>query len=236
MKKLAVLIAAAIVLAGCQRTQWVRANTTAQQFNADKYQCEIEARRMYPSTAGQPIGNPTYSTNCYGSGNNLNCTSQQNQQMRSWYDTNAYPRARMEEQCLKARGYYQQVVDENRSGNSGANIAGGGHRTTSDVKSKYGNSIPQTVAERDGCANPYPMTGKSSEMLFVFQCDDKSTFTVVCDSERWNRNCKTVKQNANINHTPQSHKLNRCKISDGSYRKLTPSECEQIGGSVISFD
>ena len=110
MKKLFVLIVAAIVLAGCQRTQWVRANTTAQQFNADKYQCEIEATRMYPNTAGQPIGNPSYSTNCTGYGNTLNCTSQQNQPMRSWYDTNAYPRARMEEQCLKARGYYQQVI------------------------------------------------------------------------------------------------------------------------------
>ena len=110
MKKLFVLIIAVIVLSGCQRTQWTRPNTSEQQFNADKYACEVEARRMYPSTAGQPIGNPTYRTNCYGSGNNLNCTSQQNQQMRSWYDTNAYPRARMEEQCLKARGYYQQAI------------------------------------------------------------------------------------------------------------------------------
>jgi len=114
MKKLFVLIIAIIVLAGCQRTQWVRANTTAQQFNADKYQCEIEALRMYPSTAGQPIGNPSYSTNCTGYGNTLNCTSQQNQQMRSWYDTNAYPRARMEEQCLMARGYSKQAINSQK--------------------------------------------------------------------------------------------------------------------------
>ena len=116
MKKLFILIVAVIVLTGCQRTQWVRPNTTAQQFNADKYQCEIEALRMYPNTAGQPIGNPSYSTNCTGYGNTLNCTSQQNQQMRSWIDTNAVSRAIMEERCLQARGYYKQAVQSPAQG------------------------------------------------------------------------------------------------------------------------
>jgi hypothetical protein len=179
MKKRFILIVAVIVLAGCQRTQWVRENTTAQQFNADKYACEVEARRMYPSTAGQPIGNPTYSTDCYGSGNNLNCTSRQNTQMRSWYDTNSYPRARMEEQCLKARGYSQQAVPSAKN------------------------------HENINC---------SSSNLSYYQ---KSK-------------CKSSANN--ISPTPQSYQLNRCKISDGSYRKLTPGECQRIGGSVISFD
>ena len=134
MKKLFVLIISIIVLAGCQRTQWVRPNTTAQQFNADKYQCEIEALRMYPNTAGQPIGNPSYSTNCTGYGNTLNCTSQQNQQMRSWVDTNAVSRAIMEERCLKARGYYKQAVGGSGSTNYGATMIMGDETNTGGEK------------------------------------------------------------------------------------------------------
>ena len=131
MKKLFVLIVAAIVMAGCQQTQWVRANTTAQQFNADKYACEMEALRMYPNNAGQPIGNPTYTTHCNGNYTGtsdgaimMNCHQSRQDAPVSWIDTNSIPRASMEEQCLRAKGYFQQPVGNNSSYSDNGGLLG----------------------------------------------------------------------------------------------------------------
>ena len=218
MKKLFILMITATVLAGCQRTEWVRPNTSEQQLNADKYACEIEATRMYPNTAGQPIGNPTYSTHCSGFNNSINCTSQQNQQQRSWIDTNAVSRAIMQEKCLMARGYTKQAVKAQQP-----NQYKGTFNPDADYFKKE-KSWGEKGRKRD---DEEAVTCKRPDGTFV-------------DYEVSARYCKIMGGSVVSKTNPTSpnseayisKKVQGCTLPDGSLEQMIPVMCKHLGGTL----
>jgi hypothetical protein len=100
-------VLAAVALSGCAGG-WHRANTTEQEFLADRWACERESAQAYPpamATTGGYQG-PAH-TNCtavsYGM---VNCTTTPGVTVPGvTSDQNALPRVLALRRCLQSKGY-----------------------------------------------------------------------------------------------------------------------------------
>ena len=117
-------LALSFLLSGCATYQWNKDGATQDDFNQDRYQCETEAARTYPTALVAQQVTQGYSapvqTNCntngsaYGSGgyaygsSSTNCTTTGGQSVAPTYvnvDVNTSNRAQAAQQCMFARGY-----------------------------------------------------------------------------------------------------------------------------------
>ena len=113
-----------LVLAGCAQPQKWHGGTEAS-FNRDRYECEQEAARSFPTQMVQQQTSPgvnvrpsqSTQTNCTTYGNQINCTSSPQGLDTSIYnrppsyitiDANARSRGNSITSCLYARGYRLQ--------------------------------------------------------------------------------------------------------------------------------
>jgi len=123
----AILIASlAVCCASCASGGWTKPGGTEQEFNADKYQCEQEAVRMYPvymvpsvnlfsSFAYQPEATSQSHTNCRDrGGGNMSCDTNGTYspppapEPPSMHDGNKSARVGAIRSCLLAHGYEWQ--------------------------------------------------------------------------------------------------------------------------------
>lgn len=100
-----------VLLTGCA-IGWERPNTTEAEFYQDRYQCEQQAAQMYPVAIVQRTVAGGYQgpsqTNCYGYGNNIQCTTTPGTYMppvSTAQDVNAMNRDGAFRSCLNSKGY-----------------------------------------------------------------------------------------------------------------------------------
>ena len=134
----------AVILTGCN-IGWTRPNTTQAEFNQDRYACQQEAARIYPTammqqTVGTGYQNPAQ-TECYGYGNNnISCTTTGGNYVPPrtiTVDANANNRSTAFDSCMNARSYTFKMEMASPSTLPGTALPGTGARcnTHSDCDS-----------------------------------------------------------------------------------------------------
>lgn len=96
------ILSSAILVAACAGMGWTHPSKNQSDFNQDRYQCQQETARMYPSQISG--SNPTYNTNCTNMGGGYtSCTTNATQAPQ--YDINVNNRNIAFSSCMKAQGW-----------------------------------------------------------------------------------------------------------------------------------
>jgi hypothetical protein len=123
IKKTITISFAVFFLTGCGETYWSHNIKGETEFYSDKNSCISQANAAYPIRKSQPTYTGS-STNCYGYGNSLNCTTTPTPNYFANVDWNESARRTYHEDCLKSKGWQEQE-QEKKSDNSLSSLLDG---------------------------------------------------------------------------------------------------------------
>ena len=112
IKKILAILSVALFLTGCGETFYVHNAKGESEFYNDKNVCIREANMTYPVMKSQPAYTGS-TTNCYGFGYSVNCTTTPNPNYLSNVDWNASSRDSYVNECLKSKGWRVQETTKN---------------------------------------------------------------------------------------------------------------------------
>lgn len=97
-----------VALTGCGT--WVNRQNPNANYQADNYDCQMQAARAYPPAYDVTTAPAVTNTNCYGYGNAANCTSTTTggQPQQTGGDKNVYNRLSALLSCMSAKGWQME--------------------------------------------------------------------------------------------------------------------------------